>query len=57
MDLYAAAAAGVGGIGVATGIYSREELEDANTGAMVVDNLSDVGSVLDAMGLGDGGAM
>jgi phosphoglycolate phosphatase-like HAD superfamily hydrolase len=55
MDLYAAAEAGVSGIGVATGIYTREELEESNTGAVVLDNLSDVASVLDSMGLADGG--
>jgi len=50
-DLYAAASAGASGVGVATGIFGREELEDCNTGGVVLDGLSDVGSVLRTLGL------
>jgi len=51
-DLYAAAAAGVNCIGVGTGVYSVAELEDLNTGAIVLGNLGNVEEVLQALGLG-----
>lgn len=53
MDLYAAADAGAHGIGVTTGMFSRGQLEDCNTGATVLDGLADVGAVLRALGLQD----
>eukprot|EP00192_Tetraselmis_astigmatica_P019213 CAMPEP_0117651544 /NCGR_PEP_ID=MMETSP0804-20121206/2151_1 /TAXON_ID=1074897 /ORGANISM="Tetraselmis astigmatica, Strain CCMP880" /LENGTH=253 /DNA_ID=CAMNT_0005457533 /DNA_START=58 /DNA_END=819 /DNA_ORIENTATION=+ len=50
-DLYAAAAAGVNGVGVATGIFSRQELDDLNTGAVILAGLEGIDAVLQAMGL------
>mmetsp|Transcript_30995 Transcript_30995/g.55480 ORF Transcript_30995/g.55480 Transcript_30995/m.55480 type:complete len:138 (-) Transcript_30995:199-612(-) len=52
-DLYAAAAAGVSCIGVGTGVYSVQQLEELNTGATVLSGLGNTGEVLRVMGLAD----
>lgn len=54
MDIQAAIAAGAVPIGVATGIYSKEELQTCmgdGHEVVVLDNLSDVGTVMKVMGL------
>ncbi len=47
----AAVAAGAQPIGVATGIFSKEQLEAVAPGATVLDSLADVPAVLKHLGL------
>ncbi len=53
MDILAALEAGATAIGVATGIYTREQLEAVAPGKDVVvcDGLSDVDAVMGLLGL------
>ena len=53
MDVQAAEAAGAQAIGVTTGIYTREELEGAGRGAVVLDGVADLRQVLGALSLHD----
>jgi phosphoglycolate phosphatase-like HAD superfamily hydrolase len=51
MDIQAALAAGSIAVGVATGIFSRQQLEECGAGAepgqvVVLDSLQDLGAVL-----------
>jgi phosphoglycolate phosphatase-like HAD superfamily hydrolase len=55
LDVAAAHASGARAVGVATGFYSAPELEDACADA-VLDDLTDTGAVLAAVGLAAGGA-
>ena len=53
-DLKAAAAAGALPVGVATGIFSKEELAAAGVaGAVILDDLSDLEASLRAMGFSE----
>ena len=52
MDIQAALDAGATPIGVATGIFSRQALEEVAGGAgVVLDDLADTAAVLAALGL------
>lgn len=51
MDVRAAAAAGAVPIGVTTGIYTREQLEEACPEAVILEGLHDVNGVLKLAGL------
>lgn len=51
MDVQAAVGGGAEAVGVCTGIYSRQELEEAAPGALVLDDLTNTPAVLAALGL------
>lgn len=51
MDVQAAVGGGAIPVGVATGIYTRQELAEAAPGAVVLDDLTDLPAVLRTFGL------
>jgi phosphoglycolate phosphatase-like HAD superfamily hydrolase len=56
MDVQAALAAGAVAVGVTTGVYTRQQLEESGGGAaagsvVVLDSLEDVGAVLKVLQL------
>lgn len=51
MDVQAAVGGGAQAVGVCTGIYTRQELSEAAPGAVVLEDLQDLGAVLETFGL------
>ena len=53
MDVQAAVAGGAQAVGVCTGIYTRQELEEAAPEAVVLQDLCDLPGVMQTFGLTD----
>lgn len=51
MDVQAAVGGGAHAVGVCTGIYTRQELQEAAPQAAVLDDLTDLPAVLRTLGL------
>ena len=51
LDVQAAVGGGAQAVGVCTGIYTKQELEEAAPGAVVLDDLTDTAAVLRVLGL------
>lgn len=51
MDVSAAEAAGAQAIGVCTGIYTRQEVAEAGSDVVLLDDLQDIGRVFEVLNL------
>jgi phosphoglycolate phosphatase-like HAD superfamily hydrolase len=51
MDVQAAVGGGAQAVGVCTGIYTRQELQEAAPEAVVLEDLTDLAGVLSSFGL------